>query len=494
MQGYALRKALGLLRMMKLSLLFSTVLSLALGLSPSALVHFNEGNAKYGKNDLLGALTEYQRAIQLDTTDPDVYCNLASVLADLQRMEESEENYLVALSIQEYHPSALFNYALLLQDKRRHKEAAILYERLLTIETGNADALSNLGSCLYELQKYEEAIEVFRNAIVLYDSVSSTYPDVDLLRSNLYEYIGRCFTKLGNINDAKESLTQSLLLNQDNMLASHMLASLEGSSTENAPPAYVSKLFDDYSVSFEESLSKLQYVVPKLMVDKLQRLNPKYNTILDLGSGTGLLGQEVSQVIDLANILIGLDLSVKMLEVSMDKKCYHLLVSCGIVEFLDQMIRDRSRKEGKIIGNFSGKSISNAIENVDSIKILNLFNTFAGSETHTVQYPSAIAAADVFVYVGNLSPILNKASRVLRNSDILIFTVEERNHIENPEDAGDEGWFLQPSGRFAHRESYIRTVIEKDCEDLRIISLERITPRYENGQPIKGLLVTIVKE
>ena len=269
------------------SLLF--VLSLAISscksLSPSAQVHFSEGNAKYGMNDLQGALSEYELAIQLDPTDADVYCNLASVLDDLQRKDESEKNYLTALSIQEYHPSALFNYAMLLQDKRQHKEAAILYERLLTIENGNADALSNLGSCMHELHRYEEAIDAFRNAIQLYESVSMTYPEANDLQSNLYEYMGRCFTKLGNTDSAKESLLHSLRLNKDNMLASHMLAALQGSSSEHAPPEYVSQLFDDYSTSFEESLSELQYVAPNLIVQKLKTLNTRYGAVLDLGSG-----------------------------------------------------------------------------------------------------------------------------------------------------------------------------------------------------------------
>ena len=414
-------------------------------------------------------------------------------------MEESEANYLTALSIQEFHPSTLFNYALLLQDKQRHKEAAILYKRLLTVETENADAFSNLGSCLYELQNYEEAIKIFQNAIDLYDSVSSSYPDSILLRSNLYEYIGRCFTKLGNDEEAKESLYSSLALNQDNVLASHMLASLEGSSTENAPSEYVSKLFDDYSASFEDSLTSLQYIVPRLIVDRLQKLNVKYGTILDLGSGTGLLGQEVSQVTDLASLLIGLDLSVKMLEVSMDKKCYHLLASCEITEFLDQMVKDRTREEGKIIvSDKIDMNINPAIENVNSIHEINLFKTFAGIGANMEKYPSAIAAADVFVYVGNLLPILRSASFVLRNKDVLIFSVEEKiNTKESNEVSVDNinsDWFLQPSGRFAHSESYIRRLIEEDCNGLEIISLERITPRYENGRPIKGLLVTVIKQ
>ena len=68
--------------MVSLLLISTLALSSVLSLSPPAQVHFNEGNVKYGMNDLPGALASYQQAIQLDSTDADVYCNLASVLAD----------------------------------------------------------------------------------------------------------------------------------------------------------------------------------------------------------------------------------------------------------------------------------------------------------------------------------------------------------------------------------------------------------------------------
>ena len=204
---------------------------------------------------------------------------------------------------------------------------------------------------------------------------------------------------------------------------------------------------------------------------------------------------------DFVTLLIGLDLSVKMLELSIEKKCYNLLVSCDVTKFLDQMIRDKSREGGRVvsISDESGMKVgSSEIENVNSIKEVNLYNTFTGTSSSTsAQYPAVIAAADVFVYIGNLSPIFSRACQILRNNDVLIFTVEENVNVNNNIDAStskeDDGWFLQKSGRFAHSERYIRKLIEAECIDLKIVSLEKITPRYENELPIKGMLVTVMK-
>lgn len=79
-------------------------------------------------------------------------------------------------------------------------------------------------------------------------------------------------------------------------------------------------------------------------------------------------------------------------------------------------------------------------------------------------------------------------NQILRPNDIMIFTVEESiGEIET-----EDGWSLQPSGRFTHSEKYIRDLIG-EYASLRIDSLDRIVPRYENGEPISGMLLVVKK-
>ena len=51
---------------------------------------------------------------------------------------------------------------------------------------------------------------------------------------------------------------------------------------------------------------------------------------------------------------------------------------------------------------------------------------------------------------------------------------KQKINVDSSDEVDDDGWILQLSGRFAHRESYIRTVVKEDCEDLKIVSLKRI--------------------
>ena len=192
--------------------------------SPSASQHFQEGNALYAANDLQGALVSYREAILIEP-NADVFCNLASVFYDLQALEESENNYIRAIQLEPSHAPALFNYALLLQDKSAHKKAAELYERLLGVEENNADALSNLGSCYYEVQRYREAVEVFHRAAELYEHIIHDEETKRGLQSNIFEYIGRCFTKLGETDKAKSYLNEAVSLNPGvfNIPIAHLL-------------------------------------------------------------------------------------------------------------------------------------------------------------------------------------------------------------------------------------------------------------------------------
>ena len=162
----------------------------------------------------------------------------------------------------------------------------------------------------------------------------------DMLFSSLYEYIGRAHIRLNEDLEAETALKTSLQYNQDNSVAGHMLASLlhtKGSDIQalRAPDAYVSKLFDDFSETFEDTLASLSYKAPVLLAQSLIRQSNgvKFSCVLDLGSGTGLFGDEVRRA-NMTDVLIGVDLSVKMLHISESKGAYDYLFVGEINEFL----------------------------------------------------------------------------------------------------------------------------------------------------------------
>ncbi len=116
----------------------------------------------------------------------------------------------------------------------------------------------------------------------------------------------------------------------------------------------------------EELIFKLQYKVPEELSRLLSshRLDG-FGAVLDLGCGTGLMGNYLSSH---CSRLEGIDLAQEMLEVARKKGCYDALHCTGITDY------------------FSGIRFSGANTRFD-----------------------VIAASDVFVYVGDLIDIFKDA-------------------------------------------------------------------------------------
>jgi predicted TPR repeat methyltransferase len=357
---------------------------------------FKEANSMYASSDFEAAVSTYKTALQYDSTKPDIFSNLGSVLADLNRLDQAAENYQRALEIDPSHTSALFNYGLLLQDSRDLNLAVSIYRRLIAVEAHNPDAFSNLGSCLYELALYNDAINAFETAIKLYESghrEGLLYNDelqYNDLVSNLLQYVGRSYARIDDSRLARLSFKKSLDMNPRNAVAAHMLASIDGISKDSAPAEYVSKLFDDYSSTFEASLSELKYTVPAVLATRLRELHNEYQSVVDLGSGTGLFGKELVDSGTNVQCLFGVDLSYKMLQTSIKKGVYNFLVCGDIVNFLSEISSYPSQSE--ILTDTNCLKADRVYDSED-LKLLSLKSRFHRTDN---QAPSAIIAADVF--------------------------------------------------------------------------------------------------
>jgi len=91
-------------------------------------------------------------------------------------------------------------------------------------------------------------------------------------------------------------------------------------------------------------------------------------------------------------------------------------------------------------------------------------------------------AADAFVYVSELAPVLTEVQRVLAPGGLLAFTVETHD---------GQGVVIGAGLRYAHAAEYLRTTI--GAVGLRLAQLERASPRTEDNEPVRGLVVVATK-
>jgi predicted TPR repeat methyltransferase len=211
---------------------------------------------------------------------------------------------------------------------------------------------------------------------------------------------------------------------------------------EPAPPmttAYLQRLFDQYAGRYDVALTEgLHYRGPEILRDALAKATKAagrplhFRSTLDLGCGTGLAGTVVRPLTD---HLTGVDLSPAMIAQAESKGLYDRLASAELTEFLDQ-------------------------------------------ESTAGNLYDLVIAADVFVYVNDLTFVTAAVARVLAPNALLAFTAEAH--------PGD-GVKLLPTLRYAFGENYLRGALA--AAGIETLALETCAVRNERHQPVESFVV-----
>jgi len=223
----------------------------------------------------------------------------------------------------------------------------------------------------------------------------------------LHFLIGESAMAAGQRDRAVEAFTRYLALGpEDRHGALPLLALLGATPAPDAlPSAYVEALFDEYAPRFEHSLLiGLGYRAPQRLlqaIDGITGPEAGFGTVLDLGCGTGLMGERLRAR---AAWMEGVDLS------------------------------------GAMIAQAAGKGVYDALHTAELIDHLS-------GETRRFDL---VAAADVLIYLGDLEPFFAAAAECLSAGGMLAVTVEAAE-VDGP--GVDRR--LRPSRRFAHSADYV---------------------------------------
>lgn len=384
-----------------------------------AISNYNLGNVlkKQGKID--EAKERYLKAIECDRSHTGAHFNVGNIYVEEGRFDDALSSFLNTLSLNPGHVAAHLNMGNVLKAQGKMDEALVSYRNALANDENNTAAYHNIGIILKAQGKIDEAIEAYNRAIAIEPENSSA-------QNNL----GNLLKDSGRIAEAVQCFRRAVELDYDNVSARHMLAALTGMKTEAAPRQYVMDLYDRYADDFESHLvDTLSYDIPSVlmeMVCDLQGENVRFVHAVDLGCGTGLVGEKIRS---LAERLDGIDISPKIIEKAREKNIYDVLMTGDIVEVLNERA-----------------------ENYD------LF-----------------VAADVFIYRGNLSPVFSSVKRCSMEKSLFAFSTEVN--------LGDD-YVLRPTGRYAHSFSYIQTLAK--TYGFKIVKHRPEVIRTEKGEDISG--------
>jgi predicted TPR repeat methyltransferase len=228
---------------------------------------------------------------------------------------------------------------------------------------------------------------------------------------------------------------------EDRHGAAVWLMRLGAEQLSEMPKGYVRTLFDQYAPRFEAALlGDLNYSAPQLLFKAVlaARLVAKkpafFKRGIDLGCGTGLGAAAFARGVD---HFIGIDLSPKMIEQARATGLYAVLEVDDMIEGL----RNKSDASAELV-----------------------------------------LAADALVYVGDLSPVLTQVRRVLTPQGLMAFTLETH---------GEDGVVMGAGLRYSHGADNVRRAIE--AAGLTTVKLEQASPRTEDNEPVRGLVVVAAK-
>jgi len=384
---------------------------------------------------------------------------LGTVFWDQSRPEKARKVFERAANLSPPHLTACYNLGRLKQIENDYRGAISIYKAIVKKQPRFGLAWNNLGLAYRELGEPEEAISCFRRAVAFapdmaeaWNNLAVAQDEFHMIENALRSYgkaieilpdyasahfnLGVLLQKIKRFREAADHYNKVLEINPDDEAARFMLQSLGTSETPDAAPArHVRRIFDQCAETFEKTLVEgLEYKTPEHLFNHVRPYLKEDMMVLDVGCGTGLGAQFYRPY---AKLLTGVDISSKMLQKASEKDIY------------------------------------------DDLIVFDILQDWAFSQAFDLIYSS-----DVFVYFGNLDPIIRSASSYLVHGGIIAFSVEK---LED----NNTGYRLFPSGRYAHAQTYIEKCLKH--HGLEPVEQNESVIRKQSGDAVKGLLIVAKK-
>jgi len=349
------------------------------------MIYTNQGIVFLQIGDYQSAEKSLRTALAIDETLYQTHFNLAIVLQQTGQREESLQHLHSTLNIDPYFVPALLRAAQIQKQSGDLVSAEFNVRKALGLQPENIDALYLLANILAQSEQVEKTIEVYQ---------------------------------------------QLLKLNPDDKSAAYVLNILHEEIPGSPPRIHFENIFNEMADDFDHHLQGLGYQAPGQLFSLLQKTEnnkTRFNRLLDIGCGTGAVGQLFHDQVD---YLMGIDIADKMLGHCQQTGLYHDLACSDIFE-LDAVSKDFD----------------------------------------------LVVAADVFPYLGELNPIIQAIGQRMTSGGFLLFTTERGETAD--------GYYVDKlSGRYRFSDDYLTQVAQQ--QQFKIIQMQTERLRKEKNEWISG--------
>jgi len=406
--------------------------------------------ARQNLGDAEAALTLLNKAQFHGLGSPELHQHLAVALLMTGRIDEAIAACKTAIERKPDYAEAHYHLGVAYRQLGKVNESRECIARAVELKPDYARALHGLAGLEAEAGRFPQAEALLRTEVGASPQSQDARQALGLVLQRMGKWNGATVAFIGAMRASRGELARPRNLDSSTAIAgleqritpSAETASLHfrlATKTSIAGPSQVpapnvSGLFDRYADLFDEHLvGKLEYRAPELIVDAVRKSNcGAALDVLDLGCGTGLCGPLLRPI---SRTLVGVDLSAAMIDKARERGVYDRLETGDILDVL--------RRE-----------------------------------------PAAwdlLVAADVLMYLGDLTPTFEAASSALRAGGLLAFSVEAGQ--------GHRYQLRKETQRFTHSRPYLHHLAS--IFGFHEETIEEIILRKEAGRDVRGFLILL---
>jgi predicted TPR repeat methyltransferase len=381
------------------------------------------------RGDLDNALKFLRLAAEINPRSHMIQNNLGNIYQLMKQFDKAITCYQRALNAEPNMPEVQNNLGNIYKNQDQFTEAEACYRRALLLRPDFVEVYCNLGGVLRNQKKFQEASGNYHKALELSPTFKAAY-----------EGLGICHAELGEREQAIECFNRYLELDPgDNSEVKLQLARLDaGEIPKRYPASVMLATYEKKAKNWDADIQKtgVEFLGPRHVREMLEELDlprARQLDVLDIGCGTGVCGEYLR---DYAKHLEGVDLSPHMLAQAQKKNCYDKLECVDVIDYMQGCKR-----------------------------------TF-----------DLIVASGVLILFGDLSPVFQAASQLLKPGGMFVFTLY---HSES------EAVMVRYNLHFAHSESYVRQTAQDS--GLQLALLEQEVHEYDLGQPQPGWVAALRK-
>lgn len=138
--------------------------TIALEIESTVEAYAARAEARYKNGDPEAALSDYDEAISLDSSNAILFNNRGNIEDELQKFEEALRDFDKALHLDSVYITAYYNRALTHYNSKSYEQAKKDFEKVFLEKPSDAEVMCGLGLCEIKLNNKEKACEWFTKA------------------------------------------------------------------------------------------------------------------------------------------------------------------------------------------------------------------------------------------------------------------------------------------------------------------------------------------